>query len=377
MNNEAQARNFSLDLLKGVLIILACCEHFSSYINYLFIEYFNEGQILSLFQRPNIVSNYKYLLNYSGKFINADEIQQVFHTLFIPWVSHLYIAIAGYNLARHDYKNTLGICSRKVKLFFLLFIFFSFENFLVSPNLGAALSIYPIQMWFIVLSSIAILSKFFSDRFILLIYILLLTTKFISNSTQIILLDSYSIDTLIKVLHPWSFSTEFLMFMLSGLTGFLYARYSSASWFFSHKNFSIGSGVVLILTTFICWDKFRYNENNIYEYEEFFNNINVGVFFIISIIIFSLSLVRLINIPKVPPVLNFLTYLGKHSLWIFLFHRVFFYKILFPLKVHLFSFYQLPITNLWWEILIYFMITVFIYNLLMSCSRIVQKIRKG
>ena len=78
MNNEAQARNFSLDLLKGVLIILACCEHFSSYINYLFIEYFNEGQILSLFQRPNIVGNYKYLY-----FI---------YNLFILYLSYLNVA---------------------------------------------------------------------------------------------------------------------------------------------------------------------------------------------------------------------------------------------------------------------------------------------
>jgi hypothetical protein len=139
-------RNKTLDILKGILIILSCCEHFSEHINNFFFDSANAGQITNIFQRPTTVPVHKFYLQSLGQFIYRDKVQQFFHTLLIPWVTHLYIAIAGFNLAKYDFKNDHKLYYKKLKLFGPLFCVFFIESFLVSSNFGFALSIHPIQI---------------------------------------------------------------------------------------------------------------------------------------------------------------------------------------------------------------------------------------
>lgn len=120
--------------------------------------------------------------------------------------------------------------------------------------------------------------------------------------------------------------------------------------------------VNLLIAIIINKDNFVYNQSNIYEYEEYFNNINPGVYFLITIVIFCIHFANTFPNLKLPVFFNVLTYCGKNILGIFLFHRIIFIKIIFPIKFHLFSYFSISLTNLWWEILIYVGLTIILYS---------------
>src|SRR5690606_37368483 len=70
---------------------------------------------------------------------------------FTPWVSQIYLFLAAFNLAKRNHLELRQNISKKLIVFFSLFFVFSVENMIVAPNIGEALSLYPLQTWMLIL----------------------------------------------------------------------------------------------------------------------------------------------------------------------------------------------------------------------------------
>jgi hypothetical protein len=95
-----------------------------------------------------------------GKQIASDNINYWLAIIFTPWVSQIYLTMSAFNLARKDQLSFSEGMTAKFKAFGLIFLYFVFENFIVAPNFGQALSFYPIMLWMVVLTLLSVIYRF-------------------------------------------------------------------------------------------------------------------------------------------------------------------------------------------------------------------------
>jgi hypothetical protein len=151
-NNELGARIVNLDFLRGFFIILALYQHFSYYINVWYVDYFRDAIALT--------TTYSVHFPMIGKKVLIGNIEYWFALIFTPWVSQIYLTMSAFNLAKRTQEEFSENLFFKLKIFSLIFIFFVFENFIVAPNFGQAISFYPIMLWMVVLSLLAIIYRY-------------------------------------------------------------------------------------------------------------------------------------------------------------------------------------------------------------------------
>jgi hypothetical protein len=344
--DEQGPRLANLDFLRGLFIILALDQHFTYYINMWYVEYFRDTMALS--------STYAIHFPMIGKQVPTDSINYWLALIFTPWVSQIYLTMAAFNLAR---KNT-----NKLKVFGLIFLYFVLENFIVVPNLGQAISFYPIMLWMVILSLISIAYRYLGIRGVI-------TLTFISLLRFIVPLEFLSgiLEAAIKThIHPgFEYDARMEYFILSGCLGFLmgYVHYHLDEYKNKKDFFFIGVGSLLVIIYCLFGDRFSIYVDDVFRTEHDLARTFSGTLYILgiqAIIISAFLWMEKKNIKLNFPLLN---WVGVNSLLIFALHRILFVRLIAPLSVMFGSLVGRPIGASFVEVFIYIFITLGICSL--------------
>lgn len=143
-------RWYSLDILRGCALILAVWQHYFYLDQAWFYEY------VDLDLQPSGVSTTGFVLC----------------SIFTPWVSHIFIFLASFNLAL-VHKTPLY---RRRLWWLAYFVVMLLENYLVAPNLDEALTMQPIHIGILCMFSVSFIQEKFRLRGVAVAFGLFLLT---------------------------------------------------------------------------------------------------------------------------------------------------------------------------------------------------------
>lgn len=347
--NLSPARIVNLDFLRGLFIILALDQHFTYYINMWYVEYFRDAMALT--------STYKIHFPMIGHQIATDRFNAILGLVFIPWVSQIYLTLASFNLAKtsqHLFKDQLV---PKLKVFALIFIYFLMENFMVAPNLGQAISFYPIMLWMIVMSILAIVYSFTGIRGILVLTLIslfrwVLPMDLISNLFQSVII--YNI-------HPgFEYDARIEYFFTSGCLGFLmgHVHYHRPNLKHLKDIYFILMGIVFVAFYMAYGEPFIFDPSNVFAHEHDLAKSFSGSLYILGVQAIVISVFLWLERKSIYLKLPVFNWVGVNSIFVFAFHRLFFVHILAPLSVLVGSLYGRTLGASSWELYTYVGITI-------------------
>ncbi|MBT7609711.1 MAG: hypothetical protein HN576_08135 [Bacteriovoracaceae bacterium] len=326
----------NFDLLRGFFIFQALWQHFCFYLNVWYTTFFRDTSVL----------NYGYQVHKSmiGNNLPLDYLTYLTAWFFTPWVSQIYLTLAAFNLSRKSQEEFKQTYWGKMKVFLLILIFFTFENFLVAPNFGEAISFYPIMAWMYILAAIATLYRFFGVKAIWGLLLISFTRWLIPEITILHNLVGF-IQTYIH--DSYEFDAQIDYFLSSGCVGFLMGYYYHHRDMGAKRELSlIGVGSFLILIWYIFGEANTMNYYNIFDTEHFMAESVLGTICILGVQLALLSLFLLFEkyysfSPRVP-VFN---YVGEQSLSIFALHRIMFVFIFAPIMIFIGTIFDHPLLN--------------------------------
>jgi hypothetical protein len=332
-----QKRLHNLDFLRGYFILLALYQHFCFYTNLWFTNYFDEMNLLN--------TVYANFAPYIDNVLPVTSANTFLHRWFTPWVSQVYLMMAAFNLASRKGTSFTKQYTGKIKIFATLFLFFIFENFIMSRSFGEAFTLYPLLTWMIVLALIATVYRFTGIKGVVALF-LIHCLKWPLPIDQV----THSfISYMENNFHP-SFDIDARIdhFLGSGCLGFIfgYAYY--------HKDwnemklcltpFVVGS--LLALNWKLFGPVFYIDVENVLATEHLATETFIGTLGIWGIQLYVLSfflyIERYRNISLKIPVVN---WVGEHSLSVFSIHRIFFVFILMPSTVYIYARLDIELVN--------------------------------
>jgi hypothetical protein len=275
----------------------------------------------------------------------------------------LYIALAGFNIplkSQEERRNGIKSKSRSLGFLFILFIA---ENFIVSNNFGEAITMFPISSWMIVLLLANLIYAYGGIRYIISLLAFILSLRLFFGVPYF-----FKLETILLFLHPWaSGSAEPINYIPSCFIGMIIG-YLHVGNDFSKKNIStVLKGILFILVVvsfYFVSQKIKVSANDLYAFDECLMNSNAGLF----LIYFLISLMMVLFLDWRPKkkilIFSYFEYIGLNSIGIFLIHRVLFLKILAPTRLHIGSYFGLVMTNSFFELFIYFNITILVFHFL-------------
>jgi hypothetical protein len=337
-------RLVNLDFLRGFFVCLALLQHFTYYFNVWYKYYFNMREA-----RIDLYSLHAPLL---GNSLPMDDFVYILAIVFTPWVTQIYLAMAAFNLAIRDREAFVAVFPSKLRIFLLLLLFFTVENFIVSPDFGESISFYPLQAWMVILSLLAITYRYLGAKGV--------TALFILSLLDVATPDTGISDTIELIIqqeiHPsYEYNSRVGYFLTSGCLGFLlgYIHFQKPE-LSAYKDFvTFGVGLVLIGVWMFVGDAYEVNPYEIFETE----NLMVETF-ANSLYVFGLELVVLaaflymerrgLRIRLRPMV-----WIGVHSLMVFALHRIIFVHIIMPFHVFVSSALGEPLFYSSWFAIVY------------------------
>jgi hypothetical protein len=317
-------RIVNLDFLRGLFIILALDQHFTYYINMWYVEYFRDAIALT--------STYKIHFPMIGKVIATDHLNYMLGMIFTPWVSQVYLTLASFNLAKKSqylFKEELG---SKLKIFALIYIFFMMENFIVAPNLGQAISFYPIMLWMVVMSILGIVYSFAGIRGILVITLISLFRWVIPMDLMSNLFQS----VIIYNVHPgFEYDARIEYFFTSGCLGFLmgYVHYHKPNRRHLKDIYFILMGIVFVAFYLAYGDPIAQDPANAFAFEHDLARSFSGTLYVLGIQAIVISGFLWLEKKSIRFNIPIVNWVGLNSILVFAFHRIFFVRILAPLSV--------------------------------------------
>jgi hypothetical protein len=351
-NNDegtSKTRIVNLDFLRGLFIILALDQHFTYYINMWYVEYFRDSMALT--------STYRIHFPMIGHQIATDKFNHILGLIFTPWVSQIYLTLAAFNLARKSpfiFRNELGA---RLKVFALIFVFFMMENFIVAPNMGQAISIYPIMLWMVVLSILSLVYSFIGIRGILVLTVLsffrwLIPIEIVSNFFQ---------SFIIYNIHPgFEYDARIEYFFTSGCLGFLmgYVHYHQPNLKKVKDYYFILMGLVFVAFYIAYGESFVIDPSNAFMHEHDLAQSFSGSLYILGIQAIVISAFLWMEKKTIQFNFPIISWVGLNSIFVFAFHRIFFVRILGPLSTLFGSIYGRTIGASSLEISTYVLITI-------------------
>lgn len=348
-SDELSSRIVNLDFLRGFFILLALQQHFTYYINMWYVDYFRDTMALT--------STYAVHFPMIGKQIASDNLNYWFALVFTPWVSQIYLTMAAFNLAKKDQASFSEGMTSKFKVFGLIFIYFVFENFIVAPNFGQAISFYPIMLWMVVLGALSLVYKFLGIRGVLALTLISML-RFIIPVELI----SDLFEEIVKTtIHPgYEYDARLEYFILSGCLGFImgYVHYHRPS-AKHNKDFLFGLlGVILVLIYIAFGDRFVMYKDDFFRTEHDLARTFSGTAYILGVQAIIVSAFLWLERKKVRINVPLLNWMGVYSMLIFALHRIFFVKVIAPTSVLVGSLFNRVLTASTIEVYIYIFITL-------------------
>lgn len=315
-------RLHSFDILRGFFIFLALLEHYTYYNNVWFRYFFKNHEATS--------TSYSFYQNIQGRSLPMDDILYYLALYFVPWVSQIYLTLAAFNLGQRSKMEFRLVMGSKLKIFLLLFIFFTLENFLAAPNFGGALSLYPIQTWMLLLSALTLIYALTGT-------IGVIVWMFIGLGVQAMpteLMDM--IEAILQVLwHPdFEIDARPHYFWVSSCLGLLSARlyYTQKLNTLPKLFIMLATGALLCLPYWLGDQGFSVDRYDVFKTEHDLSFFAAGNLFLWGAQIILLSLALMTEHLKLSRPLPILTYLGIASLPIFALHRIFYIHIYGPIR---------------------------------------------
>lgn len=332
-------RIHSYDLLRGFFIFLALWQHFCFYLNVWYADYFREFSVLN--------QTYSVHKSMIGQVLPLDKFTYFIAWFFTPWVSQIYLTLAAFNLSRKNEVDFASVYNGKMKIYFMIWIFFTFENFMVAPNFGEALSFYPIMAWMVILGLIATLYRYFGVKAIWAVFILSFTRWVLPDLTFLHHLLQWA---KIHIHESYEFDAQIDYFISSGCMGFLMGYYyHHREWGLSREVKLIGMGLILIIIWLLFGEANQMNVYNIFDTEHMMAETFFGTLCILGtqlIILPSfLALEKSLDKPIRLPLFN---YVGVESLSIFALHRILFMFFFAPIMMFIGTLLGKPLINTWW-----------------------------
>ncbi len=315
-------RLHTFDILRGFFILLALLEHYTYYNNVWFLYFFKNTGALE--------ASYSSYSSVVGKALPMDGILYFLSITFIPWVSQIYLTLAAFNLSRRDKLSFRTVMGAKFKIFGLLFLFFTLENFLVAPNFGGALSLYPIQTWMLLLGALTLIYGIFGTPGVIVWMVVGLITQALPTEIY------DQVEGLFQVLwHPdFEIDARPHYFWVSSCMGFLIGRL-----YYNGKLNSIKPlvgmtvfGVLLCLPYWLGDRPFTIDLYNIFKTEHDLSYFLEGNLYLWGTQLILLSFALKLEKLKLSRPLPLLTYVGIASLPIFALHRIFYIHLFGPIR---------------------------------------------
>jgi hypothetical protein len=336
---DKDSRIINFDILRGFFIFLAFWQHFSYYLNVWYIYYFKENLVLD--------KNYQIHKMMIGFHVPVDGFSHWAAWFFTPWVSQIYLTLAAFNLAKRTQQKFQLVYFQKLKVFGLILIYFTFENFLVSPHFGESISFYPIMAWMFILSAITILYQRFGVNGIWFLIII----SFIRWTIPIFpIVFGFEQWMQVNIHSGYEFDAQIEYFLTSGCMGFLLGYYYYHREWGVKREFSLMFiGFLLFINWYIFGQTFSVNFLDVFESEHDLAKTFTGSLSILGIQMMILSCFLYIEkkhkmIIKIP----FLKWIGINSLKLFSLHRILFVHIFVPIMLFIVTIIDKPLINTWW-----------------------------
>ena len=350
---DAKARIQCLDFLRGFFVFLALWQHFSYYLNYWYINYYQGWSFWG-----ELIDSHS---SYVGTQLEVDYLSGLAAWFFTPWVSQVYLFLAAFNLGRINRGDNV---KPKLVVFIGLFLLFTFENMLVAPNIGEALSLYPLQTWMICLFTIVFFYKNFGQKSIWILFSIGLVLSLLSpdpwvNSIEQVIRnnfhENYEIDA-----RPY-------YFISSACLGFLFGK----SWWNNNKELFKGliiAGFIALGIWFIWGNSFSIDPKDVFltEHDQAKNFLGLlGIHGIELIVVGCFLYLTNYGFDIRLPVFN---WIGRYSLLVFVLHRLIFLKVVMPIRMLFYNITEIKIGIYFFEIWFYILFVVF-------CAWLIRKLK--
>lgn len=344
-----KTRIVNLDFLRGLFIILALDQHFTYYINMWYVEYFRDAIALT--------STYKIHFPMIGHQIATDRFNHILGLIFTPWVSQVYLTLASFNLAKKSQSIFRDELASKLKVFGLVYIFFLMENFIVAPNLGQAISFYPIMLWMVVMGILAITYSFAGIAGILVLTVI----SFLRWIIPIDLLSDLFQSIVVNNVHPgFEYDARIEYFFTSGCLGFLmgYVHYHRPAVKHLKDIYFMLMGAVLVAFYMAYGEAFVIDPADAFAHEHDLAQSFSGSLYILGIQAIVISAFLWLEKKSIRFNLPVFNWVGMNSILVFAFHRIFFVRILAPISVLVGTWFNRPLGASTLELYTYVGITI-------------------
>lgn len=324
-------RIVNLDFLRAIFLIFALDEHFTYFVNRWFIDYFHYEKLGFLTDT---------FVNQVGKPIATDSWNYMLGIVFIPWVSQIYITMASFNLARYDQETLKLNLRNNLKKYLFIFFLFLIENFIVSPDIGQALSLYPIMTWMILLSLINIIYSYFGNKGI--IGLLIISVVGIISPTNFGDLLELKLQTLI---HPnFEYDARINYFLTSCVIGFLMGKLNTETTKDKYLNWLIILSFGFLFVWYVFGDAVVLTPTDAFHREHDWAKTWHGMFLIVGSQILVLSTFLKMHFKNIRISIPIFNWISQQSLWIFLLHRILFIYIVMPISIYIHSVVKMEVT---------------------------------
>ena len=330
-------RLVNLDFLRGFFVCLALLQHITYYFNVWYKYYFNP--------REATIELYAVHMPYLGRSIPMDDLVYWLAIIFTPWVTQIYLAMAAFNLATRPRTEFVAVFPKKLSIFLLLFVFFTVENFIVSPDFGEAISFYPLQAWMVILALLAVAYRYTGVYGIIGLLVLSLLDLAIPDTGLV----EVFVQLMQSEVHvSYEYNARVGYFLSSGCMGFLlgYAHFQRPDLANRKDLVTMAIGALLVLIWVFVGDAYEVNRYEIYETENLmiktFENA-LYVFGLELIVLGAFLYMERRGLRWNAGILRVFVWIGVHSLMVFALHRVIVVHLIMPWHVFLSSVLDEPL----------------------------------
>lgn len=351
----SQKRLTNFDFYRGVFILLAIYEHIHYFMQfwYKYYAYFYG------------LSQNSFHLSYVRKTLPLSDFGTVIAELIIPWATHVFIAMACFNLAKRTKVEFAKVYVQKLKIFALIFLAFLLEGMLISISFGEGLSIKPLHTWAILLMLTASIYRFFGVSGVAVLFLLNFTQFFLPVESWNDAFEQFIIQ---NVHFGFEYDAVINEYLASGTFGFLMGyiffhqklkeKLTTALWI------GIGSGIVLFISWYIFGEDIEVNPFDFILVEHSMGTTALGQFGILGIILLSICGFLLLERNDLRIEIKPILWVGRNSLAIFILHQIVIVKIILPFRTLIGEWTNTPVYNSMLESVPYTILTVFLIYLL-------------
>ncbi len=353
--SNVRVQNF--DFLRGAFVYLALCQHFAAYLNGWYVWHFDDlgTSPITLFHSQ-----------FANTRLSTDPIGVSLLWFFTPWVSHIYLALAAFNLAKRARTDFITVYRLKLFGYTALFFFFFLENAVVSQSIGEMFSFYPLMAWMIILAVLAVIYRYGGIGGVFVFYCLGL---FQSVSGINLICDQFEVAMRANFHSAFEYDARVHYYMHSAGLGFLVGYLHFQKRFFErYQNvlYAFFIATVFFIIWFLTGTDFIVPPSEVLRHEHMYNLSFSGTCFVQAIQILVLSLFLYahncgLHVPR-----NMFHWIGIHSLLVFGFHRIFFLFIIGPFRELLGGYFEIPMSSHCIEVFTFAFISIALSYLLIK-----------